>query len=468
MRHFKWCLLLAFVFISTATWAHFPRPTSAENGMVASAHPLATKAGVSILEAGGNAVDAAVATTFAISVVEPFSAGIGGGGFLMLYDEQTNRNQALDFRERAPAAETKNMYQKNGKAYPLLIRDGYKSIAVPGTVNGMWTLHQKYGKLPWKKVVAPAIRLAEKGFAVGWPFVFMTNWRLELLKQNKDSKRIFTHRGKPYEEGDILIQKNLASTLRRIAKNPNDFYTGKTAKLMVKDAQDNGGLLTAEDLKTYRSIWRKPVCGNFMAHEVCSMPPPSSGGVHLIQILNLLDGPKMKKLGWHHPDALHHLIESMRTAYADRAAHLGDPDFFPVPVDALISEAYAQERLREIPKYKARSSAETVAATSEQIKKFAKNPESPDTSHLTVVDKNRLVVSLTFTINYPFGSGMVAKGTGVVMNDEMDDFAIAPGVPNAYGLVGGEANAVAAKKTPLSSMTPFVATQKNQFAFAGG
>ena len=468
MRKIYLCLVLCFALVASSAWAHFPRPTSAENGMVASAHPLATKAGVSILEAGGNAVDAAIATTFAISVVEPFSAGIGGGGFLMLYDEKTNRTQALDFRERAPLSATRDMYHKNGKADPLLSRDGYQSIAVPGTVHGMWTLHQKYGKLPWKKVVAPAIRLAEKGFAVGWPFVFMTNWRLELLNQNKEAKRIFTHRGKPYEEGDILIQRNLATTLKRIAKDPNDFYTGKTAQLMVKDAQKNGGQLTAEDLKTYQSIWRKPVCGDFMKHQVCSMPPPSSGGVHLIQILNLIDGPKMKKLGWHHPDALHHLIESMRTAYADRAAHLGDPDFFPVPVDSLISKAYAQERLKEIPKHKARTSAETVAATSEQIKRFANNPESPDTSHLTVVDKDRLVVSLTFTINYPFGSGMVAKGTGIVMNDEMDDFAIAPGVPNAYGLVGGEANSVAAKKTPLSSMTPFVVTKNKNFAFAGG
>jgi gamma-glutamyltranspeptidase/glutathione hydrolase len=247
-----------------------------------------------------------------------------------------------------------------------------------------------------------------------------------------------------------------------------DFYRGQTAQLIAHDITQGGGLITINDMKKYRSIWRKPVCGEFLKHRICSMPPPSSGGVHLIQILNLLDGQKMKTLGWHHPDSLHHLIESMRIAYADRATHLGDPDFHPVPTRSLTSKAYAQKRIEEMNPEKATPSSEVNAFSNEAMKKFGQHPESPDTSHLTVVDKNRLVISITFTINYPFGSGIVAKGTGVLLNDEMDDFAIAPGVPNAYGLVGGKANSVQPLKTPLSSMTPFVVTHEEKFSMAGG
>ena len=460
---FSFCLLFALPL-----QAFFPQPVTGDKGMVVSGNPLATKAGLSILKAGGNAVDAAIATTFAISVVEPFSAGIGGGGFALFYKENENNLRALDFRERAPLTASKDMYIKEGQPDPLASRDGYESIAVPGTVYGLWRLHQENGKLPWRKLLGPAILLAERGFRVGWRYEAMSIWRLELLNQNAEAKRIFTDNGKPKKPGSILVQKDLANTLKRVAQEPMDFYRGKIAQRIAQDIANGGGLVTINDLKKYRSIWRKPVCGDFLNHRVCSMPPPSSGGVHLIQILNLLDGEKMKAQGWHHPDALHHLIESMRIAYADRATHLGDPDFHPVPIRSLTSKAYAQKRLAEIDPQKANASNAVNALSGEAMKAFAQRPESPDTSHLTVVDENRLVISITFTINYPFGSGIVPKGTGILLNDEMDDFAIAPGVPNAYGLVGGKANSVQPLKTPLSSMTPFLVTQNGKLAMAGG
>ena len=461
--------LLAFTCLNIPTaHAFYPQPQIAEKGMVVSGNPLATKAGISILKAGGNAVDAAIATTFAISVVEPFSSGIGGGGFLLFYKERENTLRALDFRERAPLNADQDMFVQEGKPNSLASRDGYNSVAVPGTVYGLWRLHQENGKLPWGKLLGPAILLAERGYKVGWRYEFMSKWRLDVLNRNAEAKRIFTDGGKPLKPGSVLVQKDLAQTLKRLAQDPMDFYRGQTARRIAQDMRRGGGRVTLNDLKKYRSIWRKPVCGNFMAHRVCSMPPPSSGGVHLIQILNMLDGNEMRDLGWHHPDALHRLIESMRVAYADRATHLGDPDFHPVPVRSLISQEYAQKRLENINPKKAAASADVSALSPEEMKAFIRRGESPDTSHLTVVDQNRMAISLTFTINYPFGSGVVAKGTGVLLNDEMDDFAIAPGVPNAYGLVGGKANSVQPFKTPLSSMTPFIVSRDRQLTLAGG
>ena len=439
----------------------------ATQGMVVSAHPLATQAGLSMLQQGGNAVDAAVATTFAISVVEPFSAGLGGGGFLLMYQAKSNEIKALDFRERAPLNATKTMYFDNqGNVRPNASTNGYLAVATPGTIAGLYEVHRKYGRLPWKTVIAPAIQLAETGFPVSWRFVSATKTRLPTLLKNPDAQKIFTHNGKTYQIGERLVQPELAATLRSVSQNPQDFYTGTIATAIAADMAANSGLITQKDLQQYRPTWRDPVCGDFRKARVCSMPPPSSGGVHLLQILNIIGDTDLKTLGWHSPDALHLLIESMRIAYADRATYLGDPDFIKVPVKALISPVYAQKRRQEINPQKATPSSQVKAVDPAVLQRLTK--ESVETSHLTVVDRDRNAVSLTFTVNLGFGAGVVAKGTGIVLNNEMDDFAIAPNTPNAFGLVGGTANAIAPNKIPLSSMTPTIVTENGRLRLAVG
>lgn len=443
----------------------FPYPDRAKQGMVVSAHPLASEAGLSVLQQGGNAIDAAVATTLAISVVEPASAGLGGGGFLLLR-LGTGEVKALDFRERAPLAATRTLYlDAQGKVRPKASTDGYLAVGVPGTIAGLYEVQHHYGKLPWKAVIAPAVQLAAKGFPVSWRLAGAIAQQ-KTLQQNPAARQIFTRNGVPLQAGDRLVQTDLAQTLTTLAHDPQSFYTGKLAATIARDMAANKGLITLADLKRYRPLWRDPVCGNFRAARICSMPPPSSGGVHLLQILNILGDTDLKAMGWHSPDALHLLVEAMRIAYADRAVYLGDPDFVKVPVAALISPAYAKQRRQEIDPQKARPSSQVRAADPKTLQRLGK--ESNDTSHLSVVDAAGNAVSLTFTINLGFGAGVVVPGTGIILNNEMDDFAIAPNVPNAFGLVGGDANAIAAGKTPLSSMTPTIVTEKGQLHLVAG
>ncbi|MGB7891412.1 MAG: gamma-glutamyltransferase [Microcoleus sp.] len=439
-----------------------------KQGMAVSAHPLASAAGLAVLQQGGNAVDAAAATALAISVVEPFSAGIGGGGFLLLRRAETGTVQALDFRERSPKRATRDMYlDKQGKVRPRASRDGHLAAGIPGTVAGLYTVHREYGKLPWAQVVAPAIALAENGFSVSSRFTTATGRREDVFKKNRAAREVFTRGGILYQPGELLVQRDLARTLRQIAQNPQSFYTGDIARAIAADMAKNGGLITLEDLKNYTPIWRNPVCGNFRTYEICAMSPPSSGGVHLLQILNILGDSDLKRLGRQSPDTLHLLAESMRIAYADRAEYLGDPDFVSVPVKALTSSNYAKLRRSQIQMSKATPSSEVKAVNAETLNRLLW--ESPETTHLTVVDKERNVVSLTFTVNGGFGAGVVAAGTGILLNNEMDDFAAAPGVPNlSSGLVGGEANSIAPGKTPLSSMTPVIVTENGKFRLAAG
>ena len=459
----------ALIASGEPTSAAFVQPLRSKRAMVVSAHPLASQAGLEILRKGGNAIDAAVATTFAISVVEPLSAGIGGGGFLLLHSAKTGEMRALDFRERAPLKATRNMYlDEQGNVRPNASVDGYLSVAVPGTVAGLYQVHHQYGKLPWATLVAPSISYAQNGFDVSERFVGAAQQRKKVILNNSGARQVFTRNGVMYEPGDKLVQKDLARTLEAVAKNPQSFYTGSIARAIASDMTKNGGLITLQDLKSYKPIWRTPICGNFRSSRICSMPPPSSGGVHLLQILNIIGDTDLKFLGWHHPDALHLMVEAMRIAYADRSEYLGDPDFVKVPVEQLTSRAYAAKRRQEIRMDKAQQSAEVKPVDKETLQRYTKANESPDTSHLTVVDEQRNAVSLTFTVNYGFGSGVVTPGTGILLNDEMDDFAAAPGVPNAYGLVGGDANAIAPRKTPLSSMTPTIVTQNNRLRMATG
>ena len=450
------------------TQAAFVLPQRSKRAMVVSAHPKASEAGLSMLRRGGNAVDAAVATAFAISVVEPFAAGIGGGGFLLLHQGQSSEIKALDFRERAPLRATRNMYlDREGKVRAKKSVDGYLAAAVPGPVAGLYEAHRRYGKLPWQEVIKPAIRLAQDGFVISsvlsWRSMQVYEKRKNVILNNPAARQIFTRKGALYAPGDRLLQRDLARTLQAIAINPQSFYTGDIARAIAADMAKNGGLITLKDLKSYKPIWRTPLCGTFRSSRVCSMPPPSSGGVHLLQILNIIGNTDLKSKGWHHPDTLHLLVEAMRIAYADRSENLGDPDFVKVPVAALTSRAYAAKRRQEILMDRA---SQVLPVDQKTLQRFSK--ESPDTSHLTVVDESRNAVSLTFTINYGFGSGVVVPGTGILLNDEMDDFAAAPDVPNVFGLVGRDANAIAPRKTPLSSMTPTIVTENGRLLMAVG
>lgn len=469
------------VTIAFVVAAAFPEPARSKEAMAATAHPLATAAALEILEDGGNAVDAAIGATFAISVVEPFSAGIGGGGFAVIHLAPTTADKpsaikALDFRETAPAAATRDMYldKATGQVIDKLSTDGHLSVAVPGTVAGLAELHARHGSLPWRRLLKPAIDLARDGYVVSEHFTGSWEYRREAMTRFESTRAVFMKRDAtgqqvPLEPGDRLRQRDLAKTLREIARDPRSFYEGRVGEAIAAEMKTGGGLVTLDDLKAYAPRWRDPVCGDYKGVQLCTMPPPSSGGVHLLEILHLLEAPgqpDLRALGWHHVDGLHRLIESMRIAYADRAVHLGDPAFTKVPVAQLTSKAYADLRRKEIDPARARKSNEVKAASPELLAKIA--AEGQETSHLTVVDAKRNAVSLTFTVNYGFGSGLVAPGTGVLLNDEMDDFAAAPGVPNSYGLVGGEANSVQPKKIPLSSMTPLIGTKGGKFFMTAG
>ena len=444
-----------------------------KESIVVSAHPLASEAGKLMLEKGGNAVDAAVATAFAISVLEPFSAGIGGGGFLLLGtppenpETQQYKIRALDFRERAPKAATQNMYlNEKGEVEKRASLDGHLAVGVPGTVAGLYNVHKSYGKLSWSELLKPAIRYAHDGFKVSDHFVSKLEERLEVINKNPAARDIFTKNSQAYQPGDLLIQTDQAQTLETIAENPQSFYTGKIAQAIATDMTKAGGLITLEDLQNYTPIWRQPICSKFQQAKVCAMPPPSSGGVHLLQILNIVGETNLQQWGRENPDTIHLLTEAMRVAYADRSLYLGDPDFVEVPVKKLTSLSYAQQRREEINLTKVRRSTEVQPVSPEVLKNHIW--ESPDTTHLTVVDQERNVISMTYTINGSFGAGVVAAGTGILLNNEMDDFAAAPGISNLYGLVGGEANAIAPRKTPLSSMTPTIVTENGRLIMATG
>lgn len=463
-------------FGSSAARAAFPAPARSTTAMVATASPYATDAALAVLDDGGNAIDAAVAAALAISVVNPFDAGLGGGGFAVVHlagrDGKAATTRALDFRERAPAAATRDMYLgPDGKVIEGLSLDGHLSVAIPGTVAGLRELHRSHGRLPWRLVVKPAVDLARNGFAIDDEWVATFEWRKDVLTRFEATRAAFMKRDAtgaqvPYAAGDTLKQRELARTLADLARDARSFYEGRVGQAIVEEVQRGGGLITAADLKSYQPVWREPLCAPWRDLELCTMPPPSSGGVALVQILRLLEGTDLRALGWHHPDALHRMIESMRIAYADRAEHLGDPAFTQVPVAALTSAEYAAQRKGDLDSPRARKSADVKAASKEQLARLAH--ESADTSHLSVVDGEKNAVSLTFTVNYGFGSGVVVPGTGVLLNDEMDDFAAAPGVPNAFGLVGGDANSVQPGKVPLSSMTPLIVTRGGKFFLTAG
>ena len=432
-------------------------PVYGKNGMVASEQGLATQVGLDILKQGGNAIDAAVAVGFALAVVLPNAGNIGGGGFMVLHDDKTGKDVAIDFREIAPAKASRDMYLDNqGNVIDGKSLFTHDASGVPGTVAGMEYALKKWGTMPLSKVLEPAIKLADKGFIVSDVLAQTLKEEKSTLGKWSASKAIFFKNGEPLKSGDLLVQKDLAKSLRLIAKQgAKAFYQGEIATKIAKEMQSHGGTMTLEDLKAYKVVERQPIIGDYRGYKVVTMPPPSSGGVHLIEILNMLEHYPIKEDGVNSAKNIHHMAESMKLAYADRSEYLGDPDFVKIPVTGLTSKAYANELAKTIDDNKARLSS--------NIKPGKPQPyESDQTTHFSVMDKAGNAVAVTYTLNLNFGSGIVVEGTGILLNNEMDDFSVKPGVPNAFGLVGGTANAIEAKKRPLSSMTPTIVMKNNK------
>ena len=432
-------------------------PVYGKNGMVASEQGLATQVGLDILKQGGNAIDAAVAVGFALAVVLPNAGNIGGGGFMVLHDDKTGKDVAIDFREIAPAKASRDMYLDNqGNVIDGKSLFTHDASGVPGTVAGMEYALKKWGTMPLSKVLEPAIKLADKGFIVSDVLAQTLKEEKSTLGKWSASKAIFFKNGEPLKSGDLLVQKDLAKSLRLIAKQgAKAFYQGEIATKIAKEMQSHGGTMTLEDLKAYKVVERQPIIGDYRGYKVVTMPPPSSGGVHLIEILNMLEHYPIKEDGVNSAKNIHHMAESMKLAYADRSEYLGDPDFVKIPVTGLTSKAYANELVKTIDDNKARLSS--------NIKPGKPQPyESDQTTHFSVMDKAGNAVAVTYTLNLNFGSGIVVEGTGILLNNEMDDFSVKPGVPNAFGLVGGAANAIEAKKRPLSSMTPTIVMKNNK------
>ena len=462
---FLFLLLLAFTLNAENTIFNskaIVHPEVGRNGMVVSQHYLATNAGHSILEEGGNAYDAAITVAFALAVVLPRAGNIGGGGFMVMFDEASQESYSIDYRETAPEAATKDMFlNSDGSVNKKRATQGVLSIGVPGTVYGMWEVHKKFGSLPWSKLLAPAIELAEDGFLISPFMADALNKRYKKLGKFENFKKIF-YQNYPVQMHQRLKQPNLAETLKTISKNGvKGFYEGEIATMIDAYMRENGGLITKKDLKNYRPIWRDTLHGTFNEYEIVTMGPPSSGGVHIIQMLNILENYDLVTMGHNSPTYAALLTESMKYAYADRSKYLGDPDFFDVPVQSLISKEYAKKINKKI-KLNSITPSEKILPGSEL------KHESLDTTHFSVADTNGNFVSNTYTLNSGFGSGVIVDGTGVLMNNEMDDFVSAPGVPNQFGLVGGEANKIEPFKRPLSSMTPTIVLRDDKPIYATG
>lgn len=423
-------------------------PVIAQNGMVATEHELASQIGLDILKKGGNAVDAAVAVGFALAVVLPNAGNIGGGGFMMYHDATTKDQTALDFREMAPSGAHRDLYlDKNGDVIDGKSLFTHYAVGVPGSVKGLEQALNKWGSMPLHQVMQPAIDLAENGFVVSETLAKVLKASADNMGQWPATTAIFWRDGAPLKAGDKLVQKDLANSLKQIATQGSyAFYKGDIAKKIVAEMQAYPGAITMADLANYQAIERQPVRGTYRGYDIVTMPPPSSGGPHLVQILNILERWPMGEWGHNSAQSVHHMAESMKLAYADRAEYLGDSDFVEVPVSGLISKHYADNLAQRI---------NAKATPAQQIKPGNPLPyESDQTTHYSVMDKAGNAVAVTYTLNTNFGSGIVAGKTGILLNNEMDDFSAKPGVANAYGLVGGEANSVAAGKRPLSSMTP--------------
>ncbi len=454
-----WVFAIVLSVLPSPAYSATREPVRAPNGMVASQHPLASQIGVDVMKRGGNAIDAAIAVGIALAVVYPEAGNIGGGGFMVIR-KKNGETYAIDYREMAPAAAHRDMYV-NDKGE--LIRGeggstiGYRASGVPGTLAGFELAHKKYGsgKISWSDLVAPARKLADDGYVLSHRLASLAIAYREHLEKYPDSKRIFLRDGDHYKEGELFKQPELGQTLARIERNgAKEFYEGRTAELIAADMKANNGLITLNDLKNYRAKERTPIRGTYRGHEIISMPPPSSGGIVLLQVLNMLEAYDIKAMGHNSSAKYHVLTEASRRAFADRAEYMADPDFADVPAIPLIDKKYAEAR---------RASIDLKKATPSSVIKFGQpvGSEGTETTHYTVVDRDGTMVSNTYTINDLYGSRVTIKGTGILMNDEMDDFAARPGQPNLFGLVQGERNKVEGGKRPLSSMTPTIVLRKD-------
>lgn len=439
-------------------------PVYSTTGMVAAQSKIAAEIGAQVLADGGNAVDAAVAVGFSMAVTLPRAGNIGGGGFMLVYDNASRQTTVIDYREQAPRTAHRDMFlDANGDADPQSSRYSHKSAGVPGTVAGLYLAHRKFGRMPWDRLIHPAIKLAREGIIVTHDLqLLLTGRRDRMCRNDATCGYFYKPGGVPYEMGERLIQSDLADTLQLIAEQgPDAFYRGAIAEKIVAEMEAGGGLIDLESLADYKPVLRDPLRGEYRGYEIVTMPPPSSGGVHVIQMLNILEHFPVGSLGWGSADGIHLLAEVMRLAYADRSKHLGDPDFYPVPVDWLTSEEYGVELAASIDMMQARLSNDVAPGV-------APIDESPDTTHFSVIDIDGNVVSNTYTLNLSYGSGISVSGAGFLLNNEMDDFVSKPGVPNAYGLLGDKANSIEAAKRPLSSMTPTIVFADGEPWFAIG
>ncbi|MBU0688725.1 MAG: gamma-glutamyltransferase [Gammaproteobacteria bacterium] len=448
----KLLLAIALPVLQCQAWAASPAPVAAKHGMVVTAHHLATQVGVDVLKAGGNAVDAGVAVGYALAVVYPVAGNLGGGGFMTLMRADGSKT-FLDFREKAPLAASADMYlDRDGNVVSGASTDGHLAVGVPGTVSGMQYALEKYGTLPRAKVLAPAIKLAQGGFALGQSDVDMLAMATQAFKKDKPSAAIFLDHGQSYKAGQRLVQKDLARTLQYISKLGSEgFYQGPVAKALVASSQANGGIIAQADLDQYRTRELAPIECSYRGFGIISAPPPSSGGVTMCEMLNILEAYPLSALGFHSAQAVHYQIEAMRHAYVDRNSYLGDPDFVNNPLARLLDKKYAAQIRAKIAKDK--------AGISMQIKPGVAPHEGDNTTHYSIVDRWGNAVSVTYTLNGAFGAKVTAAETGVLLNNEMDDFTVKIGVPNSYGLVQGEANVIAPGKRPLSSMSPTIVTK---------
>jgi len=459
---FRLLLACCVAFCLQASAGNMVSPSHGSKGMVATVHPEASRAGVEIMQAGGNAVDAVVAVGFALAVVQPEAGNIGGGGF-MLFRRPDGEVHFLDYREKAPAKATATMYlDSHGNVVPEMSTIGYKSVAVPGSVAGLAFAEQHWGKLGLKQVMEPAIRLAREGFVLDYQEA--KSFRDPHLAKFPDSYRIFQREGDYYQAGDVFKQPDLAKTLERIAANPDDFYHGELARDLAAAIQKGGGLITAEDLAQYTVKERQPIRGTYRGYEIISAPPPSSGGVALVEILNILEGYDLAKEGDRSAESIHLIAETFQRAFFDRAEFMGDPDFSKIPVAQLIDKRYGNAWRETIDPHRATPSASLRRPSIfSQLDSYARSHPQPisaaepnHTTHYSVVDSEGNAVAVTTTLNDAFGSRVTAGGLGFLLNDEMDDFSSKPGVPNMYGLIQGPANAIGPGKRPLSAMTPTI------------
>jgi gamma-glutamyltranspeptidase / glutathione hydrolase len=441
---------IVLLFLLNSSVLASARPISSKNGMVVSASSLASEVGVQILKDGGNAVDASVAVGFALAVTYPYAGNIGGGGFMVIH-LNNGKNTTIDYREKAPLSAHKDMYlDKNGNYISDLSQKGATSVGVPGSVAGLIYALEKYGSLPLEKVIQPAIDLAKNGWPLDLYSAESFERTLEKFKKYPSSYNVFTKDGEAYKEGDIFIQTDLARTLEQIKINGVDgFYKGKIADLFVNQIKKLGGYITHEDLIKYKAVEREPIVGMYKNHEIISMPPPSSGGIALIEMLNVLENYDFDGTEWGGSGYINNLAETMKYIYADRTYHLGDEDYYPVPKSKLISKEYAKKIFDKLVNYARPSTEISSLIPTNQI-------ESDETTHYSVYDSYGNAVSVTTTINSGFGSKVVVEGAGFLLNNEMDDFSAKPGEPNQFGLLGSMANSIQPEKRMLSSMTPTI------------